>query len=339
MILSREHYDPADITVSLPIEAPYQAGLWEETVQYDRTQYYREMQFGGYETLIPSRQLDTDFPLWIYQTYRGLNWETLPETWDSGMGIPDAYGEDYMALKREDLPEFYLYSCEVLIGLDETGNTMALSKDETIHTLDIQMGEERYTVDVGEIRIHAEPLIDESGYWPDGIFGFYSGAAISTDSDFYGPGYVTANLGHYGVEKDITLTGFSLMEEIEGTAELVETKVYLSDNESEYGMEILWDGESPIPVQAGQYYTVEVVIHDSRMDGLCYGGRIYPQLTFRYQGESYTQAEGISLTRENNEPWVWYAGGLDGLDIAPYYHDYYYVYENTHWRDYFQEAI
>lgn len=66
LFLSREHYDLEDIQVSLLIEAPYRVGIWEEKVPYDRTQYYWEKQYSGYDALISSRKLDTDFPLWIY---------------------------------------------------------------------------------------------------------------------------------------------------------------------------------------------------------------------------------------------------------------------------------
>lgn len=349
-MVSRQHLDPEQVTVSIPITSPYSVTVYEEKVSRNRSQYAWETTGDGVRLFNPVMQNGTDFPLYLYQTYRGLDWEELgkqnreleelqakyiaaepDEALEQQLREAEnhyaehryKYAEDYQNLKSEDLPAFFLYDICVQFSFTET-------KDEVFDRIQVRAGEDTFDLELGEIRLHSEN--PNAAFLEDDALTFYVGCPTVMDSYPYGPGIEECRNSVALANDDITLTGFSLLDGDKNTAEVLEVKVLLGqDAELNGAMEILWDRQTPITVPAGTYFTAWLLVRDSRMEEPCYGGMVYPTLEYEHNGIPFTITEGISLVRMNYEPWFWYALGIDQLNLEPYFRYYHFEVQDT-WR-------
>lgn len=354
-ILSRDPVPVEDITVSVPVKSKYQVNVYEDE-GFDRITNYEIVKGDSSKFPLAVDETNLDFYLYLYQTYRGMDWDalgTLYTNWselseqcealyDAGeepdeqlkMAAADAgreyhamqmlYVEDYQKLTAADLPELYVYYVEVYFSDQD-------SVEETFQSMEVHLGKDVYGVDVGEIRIH--PGRAASDIEGNCALGLVSGSAMEVKTYPYGPGIEEFYAFTLSAEEDVTLTGFSILEGTQSTAEVIKIYVHLADtiDTTDGAMEILWDGKTPIFVPAGKYVMVDLLIHDERMAEICYGGNLCPVVEYEHNGNTYTCISPVELSRHNYEPWLWYAIGLDGLDLKSYFHNYYYEVLNT-WR-------
>ena len=98
------------------------------------------------------------------------------------------------------------------------------------------------------------------------------------------------------------------------------------------GIEIQWDGISPIYVEKGKYVTFFMTFQDDRLKEINYHSNIYPVYKFEYDQASYEIITEIPLYRYYTDKWLLYAIGLDDLNMESYFNDYHYQTATEVWR-------
>lgn len=354
-ILSRDHVEPEEISVSIPVDWHYEALVSELECPRRLTEYAMEERENGDEIPYVLDSSNADFYAFLYQTYRGMDWQALgsqaevlndlrsqaeaaaPEDGEELNQVYEnalmdyekastAYIRDYMKLEKDSLPKFYLY--EVQITFSAQGH-----EDTSFESIEIHMGKETFPVEIGEIRLCGGAL--PNSYSDDLALLPYLGGPHGLPTVPYCPGITGFQTEAFRIQEDLTLTGFSPAAGTDSTAEIVDITVRLSEDEwfNDMPMELKWDGKAPITVPKGKYMTMDLVVKDDRMSQPDYGGILYATLEYTHGGESYTHSFGCNLTRMCQEPWVLYVQELDGIDLQAYY-QYYHETMDTRWKDY-----
>lgn len=345
-LLSREYIDPEIIHVSADIQAEYTVHVTEQTAGVSLTSYEIKDNDGMREVTVLAQNAD-DFPLYIYQTYAGMDWENAGNLYTEyyavmkqhEAGNADAeqvkgaltaytnaateYTAEYSELTTEDLPVLYEYLIQIAIN-DAT-------VPEKLTTIQVSIGETDYDVDVGEIYIRPNP-------------GYSSGTeflSMAAGSPYwlicypYGVGIEECQSETYYAEESLTLTGLDFLENTMSNVKVLNTTVVLADDVNGAfegsGIEIKWDGVTPIYVEQGKYVTLILTVQDDRMKEIHYHSNIYPVLEFKYSGAIYEVTSEIPLYRYYADRWLLYAIGLDGVNMESYFNDYYYV-AVSNWR-------
>lgn len=342
-LLSREYIDPETIRVTADIQADYQVYISEQTVERSLISYKIVEEADG-------RRLDAIsegmFPLYLYQSYAGMDWAELTERYQTWQNTPEDdeedgeenkkkaawkafnametdYAEEYMSLKQEDLPVFYYYTIQFCITNAQV--------EETLRTLQVTIGETAYDVDIGQINIQPAPNVENANQF----LNFSHTSVYLTNSFPYGEGIETCLSTVYQVVEPVTLTGLNFLKNSLSTAQILDVTVSIGDLDTDVGTEwatsIKWDGKTPILLEQGKYVGLVITFQDDRLKEINYHGKFYPVLELEYNGESYEMAEEIPLLRLYGDIWLLYAMGLDELDMESYFNDYYYKLINT-WR-------
>lgn len=345
-LLSRAYIDPDSISVSADIEAAYTVHVTEQETGASLTSYEILERDGTREVTATAMNAD-DFPLYLYQTYAGMDWAkvgalyaeyyAMMELHEAGNADADqvkaalsAYNDaateyvtEYAKLTVEDLPTYYEYLIQIMIDHAET--------EETLTTIQVTIGDTVYDVDVGEIRIRPN-----SGYSSGSEYlSMAMGSPYWLISYPYGEGIEQCRSETYYAEAPLTLTGLRFLENTMSAVEVLDTTVVLSDETNGAyegaGIEIQWDGITPIYVEQGKYVTLVLTVQDERMKEINYHSNVYPVLEFEHDGADYENISEIPLYRYYSDKWLLYAIGLDGIDMERYFNDYYYA-AVSNWR-------
>ena len=342
-LFSREYIDPKAIQVTADIQADYQVFVLEQPVERSLISYKIVEENGG-------RRLDAMsegfFPLYLYQSYAGMDWSELTEryqtwqntsendeedgeenkkkaAWKAFNDMETDYAEEYMSLKQEDLPIFYYYAIYFFITNAQV--------EETLRTLHVTIGETTYDVDIGQINIRLTPGIENA----DQLLELSYASVCLTNSFPYGEGIERCQSAIYRVAESVTLTGLDFLENSLSTAHILDVTVSIGDLDTDVGTNqatsIQWDGKTPILLEQGKYVGLVITFQDDRLKEIDYHGKFYPVLELEYNGESYQRVSEIPLFRLYGDVWLLYAMGLDGLDMESYFNNYYYKFINT-WR-------
>ena len=340
-LFSREYIDPETIQVTADIQADYQVFVLEQPVDRSLISYKIVEENGG-------RRLDAMsegfFPLYLYQSYAGMDWAELTERYQTWQNTPEDdeegnekkaawkafnametdYAEEYMSLTAEDLPVFYYYTIHFFITNAQV--------EETLRTLHVTIGETTYDVDIGQINIRPAPSVENDA---GELLNFSRASVYLTNSFPYGEGIETCMSTVYQVVEPVTLAGLDFLENSLSTAQILDVTVSIGDLDTDVGTDqatsIQWDGKTPILLEQGKYVGLVITFQDDRLKEISYHGKFYPVLELEYNGESYQMVSEIPLLRLHGDIWLLYAMGLDGLDMESYFNDYYYKLINT-WR-------
>ena len=334
-LLSREYIDPASITVTADIQAEYSVYVTEQTAGAALTTY-EITEHDGVREVTEIAFGENDFPLYLYQTYAGLDWteagnryreyssaleqgndDDINAAYASYSNAVTEFAQEYTQLRVEDLPVFYEYLIQVTIDHAETTETLSILK--------ITVGDKVYDMYVGEILIHPNP-----GYGPGSE---YLSMAMSSPYWLmcypYGEGIEQCQSEIWCAEEPLTITGLSYLENTMATVEVLEITVLLSDNvdaaSAGTGIEIKWDGTTPIYVEQGKFVSMKLKVQDERLKDIHYHSKLYPVVKFEVDGTPYEIISEIPLYRHYTDHWLLYAIGLDGLDMESYFNGYYYV--------------
>lgn len=358
-ILSENYVDPAEISVSVPVDRPYYVNVYNllENIDHYRMTTYSFLD-GDEENgfAYPEDDSTINYQLYLYQASQGMDWKaagekglqekTLNDQWyalyKQGLAdTPEAHTiqgaasqasreyrsiinthlKEYRTLKPEDLPTFYMYQVEVFF------EHMRGATDVSFREIEVALGGESYPVEIGEIRLRS----DEVGntYVDDEALKMYSSGTMDLFSYPYGVGIEKREGFVLRADDDVTLLSCTQLEGSICSAEILE--IYLKVG----GMDIVWDGETPIQIPKGKYIEFTFLIQDDRMKEVFYGENLYPTVTYEHNGEIFTLTSQLSLYRRNFEPWYWYAICFQELDLESYFNDYYYVAVDN-WRKEFE---
>lgn len=346
VLLSREYIVPEDIQVSADTQAEYTVHVTPQKTGASLTDYEIIETDEGREVNAVSTNV-FDFPLYLYQTYAGIDWAKVGSLYTDYFyavdrheaGELDAsqvkeafaaysyavteYASDYTNLELDDIPRFYEYLIQITI--DDA------AVEETFSSVQVTIGDTVYDVDIGEIYIRPNPgYTDATDY-----LSLSLGSPLWLNSYPFGTGIENCQSDIYYAEESVTLTGLSFWEDTMSTVEVLDVTIVLSDSADgvfeRSGIEIKWDGETPIYVEQGKYVGLYLTVQDERMKEINYHSNLYPVLEFECGGSTYELGSEIPLYRHYSDTWLLYAMGLDGLDMESYFNDYYCV-QASNWR-------
>ena len=362
-ILSEEYVAPEGISVTVPVDWQYSVHVTDSLPNgehYQLTSYsYID---GDAETGLAVAEDDStlNYQLYLYRASRGMDWKglgqklirwkTLGDQWeelyDQGLAdtpeahaiskaggqagmeyrkIANSYVEEYRKLQAADLPQFHLYRVEVFFQHDSS------AENTSFREIEVFLGEDRYQVEIGEIRLHSEEAGNTAP--DDPALKLYSSGPMDHFSYPYGPGIEKREGFVLRADADVTLLSCTQLESSICSAEILEIHLTMADDPYGTGaMDMIWDGKTPLLIPQGKYVQFNFLIQDDRMKEIFYGENLYPTVTYKHNEETYTLTSQLSMLRQNYEPWYWYAICFQGLDLESYFNDYYYVAVST-WRN------
>lgn len=363
-ILSEEYVEPAEISVSVPVEQHYNVNVYDVLANVDpyKLTSYSYID-GDAETGLAFAEDDStlNYQLYLYQAARGMDWKTLgdkevqltslgdqwKELYDQGLAdtpeaqkineaavqasvefrkVANAYVEEYRKLQKDALPQFYMYLVEVFFEYDSSAENTCFQK------IEIHMSDECYPVEIGEVRLHNEWA--GNTYIDDDALKISSSGPMDLFFYPYGPGIEKREGFTLRTDEDITLQGCAQMEGSICSAEILEIHLVVTDTDGSSAMDLVWDGNTAIHIPKGKDVKFTFLIQDDRMKEVFYGENLYPTITYEHNGEIYTLTVQLSLYRRNYEPWFWYAVCFQELDLESYFNDYYYVAVDNWRKDY-----
>lgn len=344
-LLSREHIDPDSIQVTVDIQADYAVYVHEQETGKSLTSYAIVESEGKREAHLLSATA-YDLPLYLYQTYAGMDWKTVYQKHTEYLDVMEQYtagevGEDqvktalneynyaateyineYTELDIDRIPIFYEYLIQIHINDADT--------EEQFTTVQIAIGGDVYNVNVGEVHIRPFSAISNG----------YDYLTMKRSSPHwlncypYGSSIERCQSDIYYAEKPLTLTGLHFLENITSSVTVLDVVVAILDDQySSAGIEIEWDGVTPIYVEQGKYVTLYITFQDDRLREINYHSKLYPVWEFQYSDNIYKVASEIPLYRYFSDRWLLYAIGFEGMDMESYFIDYYYLLPVNSWRN------
>lgn len=340
-ILSLEPIKIEDISVSVPIETDYTAEIGEGNYHYIRTTDYLLEQ----ERILVSGA----FPYYLYQCYRGTNWKEMYELYQACQdsitadnveemnaayerfhSCHDKYLPEYQALTEEDLPEVYLYNILIYFGQERGTIKNPVQVSEQFNTIEIQIGEESYQLDIGEIRLHKETFPEEQRKWDSNEIEISSGLQYGLDTYPWGDGIAYHDdLWIFRAKQDLIISGIYLYEDQSGI-ELLGAHIQVESGSQ--SMDFYWDLKTPLTIAEGSDVTIGLFFKDQRLCELEYGARVNTVLEYKIGTETKSIIKDCAWDRLVSNIWLIYAAAFDGLDVSAYFEDYYRPINET-WRE------
>ena len=298
-ILSKNALDANSISVSLPTQTSYDFHIRELT---------------DLKQKLGANELDNKkFPYYLYQIYRGTDWAAITEAWlandSSCQGLLDEAAGDFQRMPLTEIPGFYVYTASLIF----TQRTVS----ETIEYLDITIGEQVIRQQIGQIRLHDTCLSAQGEQAVLDLSGSYM-LAVLTDAWSDGTGQQMRIT--FTPQEDMTLTHLGLLED-PSISDLYIQLTVTSEAVGSYTYE--WDGAEPVDLYNGETVTITILFRDTRLQELQAFVSYYALLEYETEdGTFYTIVQKF-LQKQLNLHEL-YAIVFKGLDVVPYYQDFYY---------------
>ena len=218
---------------------------------------------------------------------------------------------DFVSLTGDDLPQFYVYYIDVMLyGITDVQETVVLDK------LEITIGDEAYEAKLGCVRWLPPEAFPTEARVASYELGFYTNAI-----QLYNDGvFQLADVFQMEeAQEDITITGLRIAEE---ATRILDIKVVMNSG-GQY-MEMQWDGVSPIYLYEGDSISISVVVKNEHAGKLL--NYLVNHTIVEYTDSSNEQLCAVTTQvsiLERNE-FEHYAIIFDGLDLEPYYRNYFY---------------
>lgn len=347
-LLSRDYIDPNSIQVAIDIKADYSVYVFEQEMGASLTSY-EIIESEGYRTAYVISADAYDLPLYLYQTYAGINWVEVGnkyleylDLWKKYEAkevehdqVTDALGRynytateyinEYSLLTADDIPRFYAYKIQIFIDAAEV--------EEVFTAVQITVDDTVYDVNIGEVYIR--PYSEKStGH---NYLSLQRSSPTWLSSYPYGVGIEKCRSAIYHAETGLTLTGLRFLENTTSNVQVLDVTAVIADDVDSAslgnGIEIEWDGVTPIYIEQGKFVTLIITIQDNRMKEINYHSKLYPIWEFECDNSVYEIISEIPLYRYYTDKWLLYAIGMDGLDMESYFNDYYYLSPAENWRN------
>ena len=330
-IYSRQKLDPEEITVTLPADLPFVVMTDQSSVE--RKPHVALEEGSGGEAF-------GRLPFYLYLAYRGETFEegeavapyileggiyevmntegelvyagdVLAGTYElkEGEEIDPRYRE-FASLKEEDLPEFYVYS--VIIGLY---NITDLQETAVLDKLDLTIGGETYEAKLGCVRLLPQEAFPADAKIVGGNSRGSGSGGLYSDGIFIQFDVLTID----EATEDITITGLRMAEE---ASRILDITVILTSG-GQY-MEMKWDGVSPIYLYKGDSISIDAVVKNEH--AAKFMGSVWSHAIVEYTNSANEQLCSVATqaVRAVRPPYEYYAILFEGLDMEPYYRNYYY---------------
>ena len=305
-LISKTEIDPDSIEVTLPLESiPY-------TVSVSQWRHPEKME------------------KWIYDCYQGRDWtEALEmrrldakpeeERTDEEQAKLDAYwaqqseiSKQYNALEWKDypgsLPTFYGY--QIMITFDYVDLTDDQRRaGEVLTYMDISWPGVSFRQECGAIRFSYQEIPVSDSF--QGVFSMYTTAQMGVGGMPYGLANGSFFI-EFKAEQEMVITGISA---IYGNPQI--TKIQLKIG----GLDMVWDGKTPIPVSEGAKVTINVYSVDPAVASVIVAGKHIWQMDYYCDGAARKTVNSVRLTR-NLDMCILAAVYFDGVDVPAYYREY-----------------
>lgn len=294
-VYSLEPLDPAQISVYLPIETGY------ELIPVEQIGPSGERDTDG-------QYLDTNYPNYLYAQYCGVDWNNSEAL--------AAIEWDFRQNTDWVLPEFYVYLVEIKL---DTAN----GYEEAFQQLDLTIGEAVYPVRFGELRLHPQvQTVEEQtcDRYADAMKFLWG-----EPDEPWGSGLLEAQVCSFTARDDMTVTGLTLLGMERAILDAFVT-ISSEDNAFEYA----WNMNDPIFLSQGDTFHVNLRFREDAARKLNCVTSINSIVEITHPAGTGSMFFETLLERANND-YVMYAVVFDGLDMEPYYRDYYYA--QPSWRD------
>ncbi len=258
----------------------------------------------------------TEFPFWLYQTYRGVDWNEvaiIAQAAESGDAnaqkkleeYETLYLADYESLTDADIPQFYAYW--ISNSLDTLGYIPG-GTAKIRETLTFQIGTEEVTVDVGLLNVQRSGW-DQCLNYDETTEDIYKGRLTDTTVSYWGDGTVT-------------LAPITLREASPQTLQKLELYGMdgdILDIQVSYGKTTLhWDGASPLDIPKNTQITLVVTLQTQAHQtiGYCEDANLMLQ---RQMNDKTTRLWYFAGISQSWNMYELYAMMIDKLDISSYY--------------------
>ncbi|MCD8381726.1 MAG: hypothetical protein LUC30_02235 [Clostridiales bacterium] len=274
----------------------------------------------------------------LYLCYQDMDWDYVAENWDEGkdeleqsselFSYLHAYDEAYMERKEAgalDWP-YHVYEVLVYVGQNELYDQTIAFYDETITAATFSWPGVTETVDLGELRLSsANPELTDR--WPRDFsaMSYTTGGhlllvrrTLTEEIELDTPLFETLY-----TELDVKLTGCFLLEGYENGTEITALRLVLTNLADENDViDMVWDGESPVYVDAGYEIAIYPTLYNPTFAQLVQDGMMVTMLEYECQGETYYDCCTSTLY------WMYdyqnlLAAYLDGVDVLSMYDCYY----------------
>ena len=309
-IISRTPIDPEQVEVVLPLEhIHYQ--VWVSQIQPDISidlYLYKCYENWDWAAAEKAQRLEekkteelTQEETALLEDYRKKNWEIM---------------ERYFKLSEDNLPgslsDFYCYT--VLIKFSYSADTM---QEETVSYMDISWPGVSFRQDCGTIRFCYGKKTDYgtqgSSAYKQVFVGSRGGAGVPYGFNHGSMPFL------FVVQKDMVLEKFSFLNE-----ETQLKRVFVIIQSKEGKLEFNWDGQTPVPVNAGAEVDLWAVFTDPRIEPEVTAGRVTARLNYSCDGAQGAWVEDLDLDRSGYMNWYELAAiYFDGVDVLKYYREYY----------------
>lgn len=334
-VMSKHVLDPTQMQIQIPCENAYETvGFTMSEFNYRNTEY----EYGS---------SDSYLPFYVYQNYLGVDFSLAGKLYDWYTDPPEAGtqeaeemeavtgGQDpkvlydqlintgadsFAAMKPEDTREFYIYTASV---------RFSVTVEETLTELDVIIGEETYHQKIGRLQLipGEYPTMyptNEKSPWTGMGFAFGGGGTT-----FYGSGIHEIFLFEGTTAENMVLEGFRIAEK-----DFSVLDVFLLVTSNGVTMEMDWDGESPITLYEGDTVSIAAVIRNEKLASFMFRLGMNYELAYSIDGEMFSQCSSTFIEPAVNYHEI-YAIVFDGVDMEPYYRDYYYpIYQQ--WQNEYQ---
>ena len=341
-ILTKDPVGKENIKVRIPIETGYEVSVSDWSYLYHTLDCSSTVAYVGLASYqyLSLRGIDWRGFSQIYHDYCKANnlaytaadsdpalYEQLQRLYiEPFHELRDAYQTAYESCPEDVIPLFYVYLINVhFVDLC----------DETTNTVEVDLGNETYVLDIGEWRFHSELSKQYDVYSnPTGIYRINM-QVLSFSDDAYSKGY--ANISQavwFRSTKDITLTGLTA-EKID--LELVGCKVKYLDPQENPIMDFYWDGKTPLDIPASTYVAIDVYLYDERFTS--YEVTLTTMLKLDYDvDDTHKSFTTPALLYRQNNIWDTYLMALHGYDIGEYYTCYYNFDSSSSWWEVMPET-
>ena len=342
-ILTKEPFGKENIKVRIPIETGYEVSV------DDWSKYCHSLEYDGYTHTVYG--LDSyqylslqgidwrGFSQLYHDCYNAYNLADAVENTDPALyeqlqrlyiepfhELHDAYKAAYESCSEDDIPLFYIYSIEIYLT--------DLCNEKT-NTVEVDLGDETYILDIGEWRFHSE-LPEQFDVYsdPTGIRRINM-QTLSFDGDADWEGYaLIRDAVWFRTTKDISLTALTA-EEIE--SELIGCRVKYLDPQENPTMDFYWDGKTPLDIPANTNVAINVYFFDERFTS--YEVTLTTMLKLDYDvDDTHKSFTTPAFMHRQNNIWDTYLMAFHGYDIGEYYTCYYNFGSSSSWWEVMPEA-
>ena len=271
-----------------------------------------------YRNLYYSNQIDQE-------TYQMVS-EDQQSAYKEYQEYLNAEWSDYLALTKQDLPQFYVYSVSIhFMNFENLG--AKLEKEETFTQIEVTIGDKTYVQDIGKVTLIKDWELPAPLDWETandataGIMGHANSPMLYNDGI-----HRIEIFFHFVADR------YKLLEELVmlNPAQKVERVWLRIKPKGGSSIVVEWDMSEPYEIYPGDDVTVYAAYSDENLETIGYQTMTDAYLLYTTDGESFCKFSHSCISLSGSY-YLWYAVLFDGIDLESYYWDYYYQFYEP-WR-------